>query len=124
MLCVQANIKEGFSRQRKNNLKKQKNRNSSIGGERGCNYITMIMWSKNSDVDSSLAWKLMCWINTEDFLSEVELARFEYILTTNLFQEQIGNFRETSNLLNFVRPELLNFINKRNETRFSLYRLI
>ena len=25
MLCVQANIKEGFSRQRKNKLKKQKN---------------------------------------------------------------------------------------------------
>ena len=40
-----------------------------------------------------------------DFLSEVELLDLN-ILTTNLFQEQIGNFRETSKLLNFVRPKL------------------
>ena len=62
----------------------------------------------------------MCRINIEDPLSEAQLARFEYILTTNLFQEEIGNFRETSNLLNFVRPELSNFINKQNETRLPL----
>jgi hypothetical protein len=37
--------------------------------------------------------------------SEVELQDLN-ILTTNLFQEQIGNFRETSKLLNFVRPKL------------------